>query len=74
MSELDFHFLKEKVHTGIILLLMLLLGINLQTFFTNALGKQPHWHVLSKLGVHNPCAPPTCGTSSGSNAAEQTTA
>lgn len=65
--ELDCHFIREKVQSGVILPVKISTKFQLADIFTKVLGSSAHWSICSKLGLHNPCVIPTCG---GSNTAE----
>lgn len=65
--ELDCHFIREKVQAHFITPTYIPSRLQLADIFTKPLGKVPHWFLLAKLGVHNICAPPTCGGSIAGN-------
>ena len=59
--ELDCYFVREKVHSKIIMPQKIASKFQLADIFTKALGGTAHWFICSKLGLHNPCVTPTCG-------------
>ena len=59
--ELDCHFVREKVHMGVISPLKISTKLQLADIFIKNLGGVAHWYICSKLGLHNPCVITTCG-------------
>jgi hypothetical protein len=59
--EIDCHIVREKLHAGILKLLPVPSQHQLADFFTKALLPQPFTLLLSKLGLLNIFAAPTCG-------------
>lgn len=49
--ELDCHFIREKIHMGIVSILSIASKLNPADILTKGLGKVPNWNCCSKLGL-----------------------
>lgn len=58
--EVDCHFVRDKLQENFLKLIFVPSHQQLANVFTKPLGRSAHWHILFKLGLHNPCGPPIC--------------
>lgn len=59
--ELDCHFIREKIKSGLINVFQVPTLQNTADVFTKGLGKVMHWSCASKLGLLSSQSPPICG-------------
>ena len=55
--EIDRHFIKEKLNSGVICTPFVKSNEQLADVFTKGLGSRPHYYALSKLGMRDIFAP-----------------
>ena len=59
--EIDCHFIREKIHLGLVSVTQISTKDNVADILTKGLGKVPHWTFAHKLGLCLPRSSPICG-------------